>query len=321
MSIDPGVLESPPCTLCGGTRLDPRHTGLRDRRHPLPGRFGVVRCASCGLEQTRPRPRAAAVGRWYPAAYVSYSGADGPPARHRLVRAAAIWLRAAAYAPYRRLRRPPERHPAPGPGRRLLDVGTGGGFHIAAMHARGWEVRGLEPDPLAAARAAEGAGLPKGAIVVGTAEDADFAPESFDLITMSHVVEHLYDPVGALRRMRGWLAPGGRLVLWCPNAGSVEARLFGSHWDGLDPPRHLLHFTPQTLTRVLEEAGWAVERIAGEEQASSLAASLVHVARAATRSDAPFRVPAWLMHAAEPVAGLGLALGDMPSMHVIARPA
>jgi 2-polyprenyl-3-methyl-5-hydroxy-6-metoxy-1,4-benzoquinol methylase len=320
MTVEPSVMESPPCTLCGGERFSPVARGLQDRRHPLPGSFDVVACADCGLVQTRPRPRAAAIGRWYPAAYVSYGGSDGTPQRRPLVRAAARWLRVASYALHGALRRPPDRFPSPAGGNRLLDVGAGGGFYVGAMRDRGWEVRAVEPDPIAAERAAAGAGLGRGAIVVGTVEDADFAPGSFDLITMSHVVEHLYDPVGALRRMREWLAPGGRLMLWCPNAGSAEARLFGRHWDGLDPPRHLSHFTPRTLTRVLAEAGWEVERIVGEQQASSLAASLLHVFRAVTRSRAPFHLPALLLHAAEPLAGAALALGDMPSMQVTARP-
>jgi SAM-dependent methyltransferase len=87
---------------------------------------------------------------------------------------------------------------------------------------------------------------------------APFTPGEFDCVTAFHVLEHVPDPIGAVRRMLGWLAPGGLLIVEVPNAGGLGARLFGQAWSGLELPRHLSHFTPDTLTAVVAQAGGRV---------------------------------------------------------------
>jgi hypothetical protein len=75
------------------------------------------------------------------------------------------------------------------------------------------------------------------------------------VVTAFHVLEHVPDPVGMTRRMLEWLAPGGLLVVEVPNAGGLGARLFGRAWSGLELPRHLSHFTPESLGAVVRRAG------------------------------------------------------------------
>ena len=74
-------------------------------------------------------------------------------------------------------------------------------------------------------------------------------------MTAFHVLEHLPDPVGDLRRMLTWLAPGGLCVLEVPNAGGLGASLFGAAWSGLELPRHLWHFTHESLAAHVRRAG------------------------------------------------------------------
>jgi SAM-dependent methyltransferase len=97
-------------------------------------------------------------------------------------------------------------------------------------------------------------------IVVG---DAVSAPVDgpFDAITMWHVLEHLPEPLAALERAAELLAPGGRLVVSVPNNDSWQARLGGDDWLHLDIPRHIYHFTPGSLSQLVERAGFRVERI------------------------------------------------------------
>src|SRR4030095_16346994 len=78
----------------------------------------------------------------------------------------------------------------------------------------------------------------------GDPMDAPFAPGSFDLVTAFHVLEHLPDPVGVLRRMLGWLAPGGVAVVEVPNVSGVGGRVFGRYWSGLELPRHPCRLPP-----------------------------------------------------------------------------
>jgi len=84
------------------------------------------------------------------------------------------------------------------------------------------------------------------------------APGRFDVVTAFHVLEHVPDPVAMIQRMLGWLAPDGLLIVEVPNAGGLGARIFGKAWSGLELPRHLSHFSPETLTRAVEQAGGRV---------------------------------------------------------------
>ena len=135
---------------------------------------------------------------------------------------------------------------------RLLDVGCGSGQFLANMRDLGWEVMGVEPDPEAARVAREKLGLE---VCQGTLAESEFPQDSFDVVTMSHVIEHVPDPLGLLKECKGILKPGGRLVLVTPNIESLGARVFGEFWRGWEPPRHLFLFSPRTLSRCVESAG------------------------------------------------------------------
>ena len=120
--------------------------------------------------------------------------------------------------------------------------------------ALGWHVVGVEVDEAAAAKARRFSEE----IHVGDVLEAPFAPGRFDVVTAFHVLEHVPDPVAVLRRTLSWLAPGGLLIVEVPNAGGLGAAVFGRAWSGLELPRHLSHFTPETLTRAVEQAGGRV---------------------------------------------------------------
>jgi len=134
---------------------------------------------------------------------------------------------------------------------RMLDVGCGAGELMAQHRELGWSVTGIEPDPRAAALS-RGRGLE---VHHGTVFDAPLDGRNFDVILMSQVIEHLPDPVEALKRAGRWLAPGGKVVLITPNASSLCFKFFGSHWFPLEAPRHLFLFDPDTIRRLAAKAG------------------------------------------------------------------
>jgi SAM-dependent methyltransferase len=90
---------------------------------------------------------------------------------------------------------------------------------------------------------------------VGDILDAPFAQESFDVITCFDVLEHLYEPVKVITKVREWLKPGGVFYVQVPNIDSAEARVFGTHWHGLELPRHLFHYSPASLKFLAESSG------------------------------------------------------------------
>ena len=154
-------------------------------------------------------------------------------------------LRWSAALQVRALPKPPRRP-------RLLDVGFGDGSFLRFMREAGWDVAGLEVDDAAVA-AARSTGIDAES---GTLEHAPYAPESFDAVTLSHVIEHVHDPVAALQACARVLRPSGVLWLATPNLDSPGHRRFGRDWFGLDPPRHLVLFGVDSVDRALGKAGF-----------------------------------------------------------------
>jgi 2-polyprenyl-3-methyl-5-hydroxy-6-metoxy-1,4-benzoquinol methylase len=143
------------------------------------------------------------------------------------------------------------------PGGTCLDIGCGPGHYLAHMRNLGWDVVGLDLSSHAAeiARA-----IYQIHVEVGILEEAKFHDGRFALVTMSHSLEHVPDPLATLKECCRILHPRGRLVLTTPNAAGLMSRLFREHWVSLDPPRHLSLFTPATLRRCIELAGFQIER-------------------------------------------------------------
>lgn len=139
----------------------------------------------------------------------------------------------------------------------LLDVGCGGGEILETAQSAGWLATGVDFDPGAVAGARR-KGL---SAYAGELADLQFSEGFFDLITLSHVIEHVPDPVALLRECRRLLSARGRLLLWTPNADSWGRRTFKSNWRGLEPPRHLHIFNRGSLEALLSMAGFTFSKV------------------------------------------------------------
>jgi predicted SAM-dependent methyltransferase len=107
---------------------------------------------------------------------------------------------------------------------------------------------------VASSRAALARSLPVEPVAL---DDADFPPGEADLVVLWHVLEHLDDPHGALRQVRRWLRPEGRLVVALPNLASLQARIGGDRWFHQDVPRHRTNFTVAGVDRLLRRSGFS----------------------------------------------------------------
>jgi SAM-dependent methyltransferase len=125
------------------------------------------------------------------------------------------------------------------------------------MRRRGFRVVGLDTSREAAAVAWRHHGVPA---AVADLEHAPFRRGSFAGITMSHVLEHLPDPCVYLAAAHRLLAPDGRLVIFVPNAASLQFHFLGRRWNGLDVPRHLFDYRDRDVERVLDVMGFEVVR-------------------------------------------------------------
>lgn len=246
--MEPTELEHTRCPLCGADRAEPVLVAAEPGDFTGP-RFQVVCCGQCGLWYTNPRPTAAAIGRFYPDDYVPHQ-----PRRHR-----SAWLHPPRWwslAAARILRRCPDRRWLEPHGRmRLLDVGCGSGVFLERMHQQGWRVTGLDVSQKVVRRIRDEMGL---SALHGTLPHAELAPSSFDVVTMWQSLEHLHQPLESLKIVRELLVPGGHLVVSVPNIEGLPFRWFGTAWSGLELPRHLTHFTPQSLSEILRRAGFDV---------------------------------------------------------------
>lgn len=133
----------------------------------------------------------------------------------------------------------------------LLDIGCGDGEALEILRDLGWQVCGVEIDEQAAV-AARKRGIE---VHQGTMVDAAFPEGSFDAVTSSHVIEHVHDPRAFLIESLRVLRPGGKLVVVTPNMRSRSHLQHGINWRGLEPPRHLVIFSVESLRNLAQAVG------------------------------------------------------------------
>jgi 2-polyprenyl-3-methyl-5-hydroxy-6-metoxy-1,4-benzoquinol methylase len=269
------MVEQPDCPICDSTG-EPTYSGMSDSLYHAPGRWSMSRCVNpeCGAFWLTQTPHPDDLWIAYRNYYTHRSQSGGPPSfrsrvKHSLVR--------------RRFGYPEKRRPwnffgdtlfrglFPGsiesayyehlylpwhPGGRLLEIGCGAGDQLLTLKKAGWTVFGVDFDP-DAVDTAKSRGL---TVSLGDVRDMDFADQSFDAIVMGHVIEHVYDPVDLLRECRRLICPGGLIVVVTPNAVSIGHQTFKESWRGLEPPRHMVVFTPKALRLAFRLAGIDPER-------------------------------------------------------------
>jgi 2-polyprenyl-3-methyl-5-hydroxy-6-metoxy-1,4-benzoquinol methylase len=227
-----------PCPACG--RLEADVVSTRD------GKTGeallVVACAGCGLGRIDPFPTPEGLAQWYKTRYRQDYKASVRPKLTHVLRAARLAQERWAWA---------SRQPGRGAPRRTLDVGASGGEFVYLMQTLGADAHGVEPHEGYSTYARSDLGLQ---VVSGTLQEhlPTLPPQSYDLVSMFHVLEHLLDPVQALRDLAGLLAPGGHLLIEVPDASRLSSP------NNMFFRAHTLYFTSHALTAVAQAAGLRV---------------------------------------------------------------
>jgi SAM-dependent methyltransferase len=206
--------------------------------------FDLVRCSSCGLVYVHNPPTQEEIERLYVFAsgyHTAFRSCGSPESRAHAGRA----------AQFLRIVR---RHSRPG---RILDVGCSVGFFLELAQGEGWTGLGVEMSNDTATLARE-RGLD---VLTGTLEQAGLPPQSFDVLTMWDLVEHVKDPIATVAVAASVLKEDGLLVLSTPNVAGLFPRLsyraarWTGRWPHPEPPAHLFQFSKTTITRLLRQNG------------------------------------------------------------------
>ncbi|HLY26164.1 MAG TPA: class I SAM-dependent methyltransferase [Aggregatilineales bacterium] len=249
-------LEYVPCDLCGAIDAAP-YLKVHDQIYHLPGEFQLVKCGYCELIYLNPRPDSASIGAFYPDLdYHAFRPSSGFKAdllkRRRESEARSLVASLPA-------------HP------RILEIGCATGELLVTLRTMGAQVAGVEPNAAAVQVARDRHALD---VQQGTLDEATFEPGQFDLVLMKYALEHVHSPLATLRRIRDLLKPGGQVVLWVPNAASLDSALFGKNWRGLDAPRHLYIFTPKTMRRLIQTAQLRLTKLSYDPMPNDFAGSV-----------------------------------------------
>ena len=137
---------------------------------------------------------------------------------------------------------------------RHLDVGCALGSMLQEAKAAGWDPVGIETSEFAAKYAAKDTGCP---VYAGTLQESAFPSESFDVVTLMDVIEHVPEPAELMREIYRILRPGGVVFIVTPNFGSFFVWLYGPKADGIWPDQHVVYFQPSTITTLLRGVGFA----------------------------------------------------------------
>ncbi len=288
-----GVERLDMCPVCASGQRRALHADLVDRVFCATGAWNLYKCLSCGCGYLDPRPTPSTIHLAYQKYYTHHPPEDpgkkplnvARRVRRSLANGYRNWrfgtrfepsskfgILAAAVVPglRRLLDREFRNLPQHYSGSRLLDVGFGHGAFMELAIAAGWNVAGVDTDPVSVTTAQK-RGLE---VRLGSLEAFSDMPGSFDVITLSHVIEHLHDPRAAIKEIYRLLKPGGRVWIDTPNISSYGHQRFGRNWRGLEPPRHLVLFNWNALESVLEEEGFGtVEKVICHNAYSSLAAA------------------------------------------------
>ena len=232
-------LTKDPCPFCHATESSSKWT-TRDQDYAV---WQVHECPRCRTLFLHPQPDDACLARAYAPAYYGGQSEQKFGSWMERLRDAFAFNRA------RKLTR------GLPPGAAVLDVGCGDGRFLAAC-AKTAEVslNGIELPGPAAERASRLAGAQ---IHQGSLGEVELPDAAFDLVTLTHVYEHLRAPGDAVRTLARIVRPGGTLYLAYPNGTSWQARWFGGQWFHLDPPRHLSLVAPHALVQALADLGFA----------------------------------------------------------------
>ncbi|MBL7748788.1 MAG: class I SAM-dependent methyltransferase [Chitinophagaceae bacterium] len=229
------------CPVCGSADIK---QALVAKDYTVSGEtFPIAICNVCTLQFTQDVPDAASVSPYYKSEnYISHTNTS-----KGLINRLYQWVRKRTLKQKRKLI-----EKATGvTGGQLLDVGSGTGAFVKEMKQQGWTVTGLEPDADARKVSLEVNGVE----LTDISQFYQLPAAAYDAITLWHVLEHVHELQAYMAQLKKLLKEKGRLFIAVPNYTSKDADIYKEFWAAYDVPRHLYHFSPQSIQVLVEKHG------------------------------------------------------------------
>jgi SAM-dependent methyltransferase len=226
------------CPVCGEHLNEP---ALHCKDYRTGGEiFDICQCPACLFAMTLPQPSPAEIGKYYQTPdYVSHSETTKGIVNklYRIVRKKNTENKINLINRLSTNRG------------NLLDVGCGAGYFLSACKENGWNIEGVEVDEGARSTAENRTRQ----LIYPSLDAAEANNKTFDVITLWHVLEHLHDVRNAFAQLQRLLKPAGTLIIALPNPLSADAEYYREYWAAYDVPRHLSHFSPQSVNMLADK--------------------------------------------------------------------
>jgi 2-polyprenyl-3-methyl-5-hydroxy-6-metoxy-1,4-benzoquinol methylase len=226
------------CPLCNSDNLD-LHIKAVDHNFSL-DEFTIVNCKNCSFKFTNPRPTEESIYKYYKSEnYISHTSSNKGLFNK-------VYLRVRSYQFGRKLKIINSEIENKGG---LLDVGCGTGDFLNYCKGAGWNVTGLETDDMARNFA-----LSENKVnVLKSLDEVIHSKKKFDVITLWHVLEHVYKIDDYIKKLKSLLNDNGILILGLPNNCSYDAKYYNKSWYAYDPPIHVSHFNIKNINDIKEK--------------------------------------------------------------------
>lgn len=209
--------------------------------------FSIVECSNCGFRYTNPIPLLTELGSYYESEdYISHSNTSKDLISKIYQRARKIALQNKYNIVSSRVQ-----------GKNLLDIGSGTGEFLHFSKSNGLIVKGIEPSLAARNSAIRAYNLE----IFEEEKLQQWEDESFDIITLWHVLEHVYDLKERIKEIKRLLKKDGKIFIAVPNCAAYDAVYYKDYWAAYDVPRHLYHFRKEQMQILWEKIGCTIEEI------------------------------------------------------------
>ena len=228
------------CPVCSSSQINPLLT-VTDHSVSKED-FVIWQCIECSLRFTQDVPDEDSIGSYYASQdYISHSNTDkGVVSKlYQKVRKFTLEQKAKLIINYTKKKG------------KMLDIGAGIGAFLSVMKGKGWEIKGIEPDFTARENARKFYGLE----LEEPSQLYSLIHESYDAITLWHVLEHVHQLHDYIEQLKNLLKQEGKIFIAVPNYTSTDAAAYRNFWAAYDVPRHLYHFTPKAIEKLMQLHG------------------------------------------------------------------